>query len=918
MKKISRLSFFVAALLVFAQTSLAVFTDVASNHKYFEAIDFLQENSIVEGYEDGSYRPDQQVNRAEALKIILLGSDVLVPEIAEQDIFPDVVHGTWYAKFVAKAKNLGIVSGDGDTGLFRPGDTINLAEILKILLETNDIQLRTEEEMERPPYADVPTDAWFAPYFDYADSITLLEEDEDYNVFPATPVTRGLMAQLMYQLHMKPEGYQEGEASYYGEKFHGKGTASGEVFDASLFTAAHRTLPFGTWLKVRNLANGKETYVRVNDRGPYAGENRIIDLSKAAFEAIASLSSGVINVSITPVDGPPGGSDVQAAASCPEAPALKYYSKNTFENITLNASLPNVHLEDEVFLVEGTSASTEKYVSVFLVDDNDKQYTFATETGESGSFSIDFAFPGTGDYKVGILPGQFGTSIVENVTVLPLTCLKQSEDAGLPSPANLTLSVDQGDTLIRWDNAENYDAFKISFIQGSRAQEYLLHHSTEFRPYYRDFEGWSAGDVQLQVRGAKLGAGTFAEKDSVVWSQPLAGTFKADTHHEYIVNSDKATPLSLPATLSAAAPLTLKIDPKVNVDQRGQVILPSGLVEQVLLQSPSHTAMLNAQGIKIYPATASDVRLTFTPKSNELHFFEINDEQGLAAVNIPVYPKNIYPLIPNPIDLASLKPEPLSSDLGALKNEMLELVNSDRADHGRSAVSLDSSLTQLAQAKADDMVARGYFGHWNPEGLTANDLRKNYAITQYVSENIARDVNLPLAEYGLMRSASHRGNILNSEWQRAGFGFAQDGDKGTIFVQIFSDDPLDLSEVPGLRTEIVSALNAKRSSAISLQDDLSSLSQSWADKWTSEEWCKLSDDACNPLTAPDGTFVDSLRDGGVDETLGAYYRGDSSFESAKEAIQENSTMLDGRWKKIGIGIKQDDLGIIHFFITYTE
>ncbi len=919
MKKITALSFFVATFLIFGQVAQAVFTDVSSNHQYYEAIEYLQDNGIVEGYEDGSYRPGQQVNRAEALKIILLGSDVLVPEIAEQNIFPDVLHSTWYGKYVAKGKNLRIVSGDDDTGMFRPGDTVNLAEILKILLETNDVELRTEEDMERYPYADVPSDAWFAPYFDYADSITLLDEDEDYNVFPATKVTRGLMAQLMYQLQMKPEGYQEGEASYYGEKFHGKGTASGEVFDASLFTAAHRTLPFGTWLKVKNVANGMETYVRVNDRGPYAGENRIIDLSKAAFESIASLSSGIINVSITPVSGPPGGSaNVQAAADCPGKPTLKYYSESTFENITLNASLPNAYLADEVFFLEGSSASSMDEVSAFLANGTDVQLPFITNKGDADSFSIPIFFPDAGDYNLGVLPGESGSSIVESITVLPSSCLTQSEDAGLIAPADLKLDIREGNTVISWTNDSAHDVSKVSFIQGERRKDYFIRGKNELTTYYPDFEGWSTGDVQLQIRGASLGGTSFLESGSVTWSSPLSFGFKAETHHQYIVEDENASVISLPSTLKSGSSLTFKVDPKVNLDAEGLVILPSGQVEGVLLKSPTHTAINGSLGNSIFPASATDVRLTYTPKSGSLHFFEINDEQGLAVVNVPAYPIGTYPLIPNPVDLASLEPVPLSSDLGALESEMLQLVNADRAAHGLAPVSLNSSLSQLAQARSNDMAERDYFGHWNPEGMTSNDLRKNYAISQFVSENIARDVNVSFAQYGLMRSASHRSNILNNEWHRVGFGFSQDDSNGTVFVQIFSDDPINFADVAGLRTEIISELNAKRASTISMQDNLNSLSQSWADKWIGEKWCDINDNSCNPLTAPGATFTDSLRDGGVSETLGAYYRGDSSFDSAKKAIIENISLQEIRWKKIGLGIKQDSFGIIHFFITYTE
>ncbi len=89
----------------------------------------------------------------------------------------------------------------------------------------------------------------------------------------------------------------EGFASWYGGKFHGQRTANGEVFDTNLLTAAHRTLPFGTLVKVTNLTNDKSVIVRINDRGPFV-EERIIDLSKAAADAIGLTPMGVARVRI--------------------------------------------------------------------------------------------------------------------------------------------------------------------------------------------------------------------------------------------------------------------------------------------------------------------------------------------------------------------------------------------------------------------------------------------------------------------------------------------------------------------------------------------------------------------------------------------------------------------------------------------
>jgi rare lipoprotein A len=94
------------------------------------------------------------------------------------------------------------------------------------------------------------------------------------------------------------EGFvQFGKASWYGRKFHGRPTASGEIYDMYKKSAAHKTLPLGTYLKVLNLSNKKELIVRINDRGPFV-KGRIIDLSRAAAKEMGLIGPGVAEVKI--------------------------------------------------------------------------------------------------------------------------------------------------------------------------------------------------------------------------------------------------------------------------------------------------------------------------------------------------------------------------------------------------------------------------------------------------------------------------------------------------------------------------------------------------------------------------------------------------------------------------------------------
>ena len=104
--------------------------------------------------------------------------------------------------------------------------------------------------------------------------------------------------------HSVPVGHSEtGLASWYGDPYHGRQTASGEIYDMNEWTAAHRTLPFGTWVEVTNLTNAKRVSVRITDRGPFV-DGRIIDLSRAAAKQIDMIGPGTARVRLKVIHAP--------------------------------------------------------------------------------------------------------------------------------------------------------------------------------------------------------------------------------------------------------------------------------------------------------------------------------------------------------------------------------------------------------------------------------------------------------------------------------------------------------------------------------------------------------------------------------------------------------------------------------------
>jgi rare lipoprotein A len=101
-----------------------------------------------------------------------------------------------------------------------------------------------------------------------------------------------------FSMHAQQANKKEvGMASYYANKFEGRRTASGDVYHHDSLTAAHKTLPFGTKLRITHIANGRSVVVRVNDRG-MKGLNRVVDLSQSAAEKLGMISSGVAKVEV--------------------------------------------------------------------------------------------------------------------------------------------------------------------------------------------------------------------------------------------------------------------------------------------------------------------------------------------------------------------------------------------------------------------------------------------------------------------------------------------------------------------------------------------------------------------------------------------------------------------------------------------
>jgi rare lipoprotein A len=286
-------------------SEVQLFTDVSVGHPEYTALKYLKEKGIIKGYADGSFRPAEYINRVEALKIIMESNGVITDSYiennklggkdfnldAEKITFTDIYKSQWYYPYVKKAVLEGVVSGYPDN-TFQPLKTVNRAESYKMTMESDGIVL---PEVTENPFSDVYVNEWHAPYFQEAKNRQIVYVTMQDLVNPAREMKRSRFAELVYRYLRSNEGHKFGKGTFYSDYFEGRSTSSGEPYKASELTAAHLTLPFGTYVKVTNLANDNSVTVKINDRGPFV-TGRVIDLSRTAFEQIAHPGTGVIYV----------------------------------------------------------------------------------------------------------------------------------------------------------------------------------------------------------------------------------------------------------------------------------------------------------------------------------------------------------------------------------------------------------------------------------------------------------------------------------------------------------------------------------------------------------------------------------------------------------------------------------------------
>ena len=791
--------------LVLSEAAFAAFQDVPESYKNATAIAYLQEKGIINGYPDGTFRPDNLVNRAEFLKIIIEGSGIKT-DISTKTSFSDINNKAWYAPYVRKAYASGWIQGYTD-GTFRPEQTITKVEALKILGKAQNWQISLTA---KSTFSDTKTTDWFTPYAAFAKEKGLLEETGKL-LFPNEEMTRAKISETVYRTIIK----------------------------------GISTIPEKTTLQTTITQTQTSTDTTQQDTQPPQDSN----------------FSQVINSQI---------------------------SSDFYSNILLDSPLPNTFYQNEIYIIKGTVTSGS-YKNATVVLDN----TPFTKSLSNNHFEIPVIFENTGNFSLGILPGESGNTKIQTISVLsniPATTNKE-----IP-PQKLTpdIKFSNRKTSINFQNIPS-TIKKLTISQNTNSVSYFNRQDEDkIEIFYQNFKNFSDSSTSYYIESAKISSSSPLIISSE-FSKSTTQTFLPTYHAFSYINENAVS--SPPEIMSSPSKISFTVTTSTAVNLTGYVTKPDGFTETVQLSK-----------------NGSTYSYSYTPNSSGTYIVEVNNSEGIAVVNHPVYIGNKIPLLPDFFDNNKRKYFTGTVSLETMRTTLLNKINESRKAQGLSEVVLSDELNNLAQLHSDDMAKNNYFSHKDLSGNMPEDRRKALGISTPVEENMAKDVSLNFAHEGLMRSGSHRGNILEKDWTRVGIGIAKtQNDEGYLMItEEFSTNKITAEDLSSMKQELLAKINAKRTT-----NSLNTLTQDTsldnASKYLNDKIIKENATLTNQIFSD---ALDSFNIGGQSEAIGRSHNLWSVILDS--LLTEELALTTEDWIKIGIDIQLDLDGIINTFIIINK
>jgi rare lipoprotein A (peptidoglycan hydrolase) len=886
------------------------FSDVSIHHENYSAINNLYRRWIIWWYSDWNFKPENNLNRVEALKILLLSASIWISEDAWNVLsFKDTQKDSWYFKYIATAQSLWIVNWYSDWN-FRPWSTVNLAESLKMLLESNSVNYK--KNVFEAPYYDVPKTAWFAWYFDYAKENNLLDWPKNWKINPWKNINRAEFSEIIYRfLENKKEVSQNTKLAIpYFKNAEWTETKSWEIYKSWILTAWISKYNFWANLLITNIDTWDSVIVKVNDEWPEM-QDKEIKLSQKAFDSIANWKNKILNVKIEEVKYQENIPDevFQKTDSCNFPTNRWKIKKDFFDNINLFNEIETNFRENEIYNIAWKLENWSKDVLVFIKNSDWSKTRFLWDVWSDWFFSLDIELWQKWEKQIWIIAWNSGSSYLWNIEVYENNCEKNFKQQFDTKPENLSFKIKNNNTYLKW--TWTWDIARVILMQGENKVVKFLNKEDNYiklNPvWFRDFSEW---EIMWQVWLTSSLSWNIFDQDTW-WN--ISETQKTQiTKHYYSENkTDQLEIFNLEPTFIFWWEIKIAWRIKSEIRTNAEIILPNWMVEEIKINSDKQK-IKNSNWVEIFPVL-SKFNFNFTPKENWTHIVEVNHVSWIAVLNYPIYEEWFMPILPDFKDLSQYSWEELNINIKNFQAEMLWMINKDRTALWLNRLILIPELSILWQDKANDMSKNNYISHWDKNWKTLNDLRFSYWIKMWVWENISVSQNLEFSHLWLMRSAAHRANILNKDWSRIWFWFAKWQNWELITTQVFSSSPLLESNIDEMRLDFVDEINKKRSDFLLPNTILHAISQNWVDKMVEENFFNFTNEK-NWITE---SLNDSIKSAWIKTTVWSFMMANTSYKWLFEELVKHERVFDNVWKKIWIWIKQWDDWVMKMLLIYT-
>lgn len=565
------------------------------------------------------------------------------------------------------------------------------------------------------------------------------------------------------------------------------------------------------------------------------------------------------------------------------------YSSTVFPDVQLTRNIPSHFTKNEWYAFEGTLLKNADTVSIVFVQDDANRITCTGEVTDSNNFYVPCHIDTVGTFQVGIFGGYAGALSNETFTVVD--GMESPNVSQATNADTVSLSIEDNDTIISWNNNEK-PISKLNFQQAGKSQEVLLSNfADKWTVDYTLFKDFSEGPVTLSLRLADS-VNSGASGITTSFSAPVPTTFDATKHHYSEVVDTNITIDPLPWTKKQNSSLQISGTTRREIDNVFIIIEPDMEIKEYMFIQNMDT---------LSAGQSFSHNLTLSEKGS--YIIEINGTDGFAVVNRPVYVGDVYPLLPDFVDLYGKSAPVTSDDLATQRSYLLGKINETRANYGVEPVYIDTSLNEFAQAHSTDMAENLFVGHTGTDGRGPNDRKTDFNIKTPTGENVALSYDLSSAHEGLMRSASHLQNIIDPDWTRVGIGIKKGSDGYFYVTHEFSTrdiikKPFSNSEIMDMTDTLVEKINFYRSRDLEHNEELSDDILDWLEGSRSK----------TPVTY----FAEKGYSDFLVVTATALY-----YPDALDELAQNEELQKSSYDEVGIGIMQND-DELEFLIVFLK